>query len=58
MRYVNLAKHARKSGWNEYEIYEGRNSQIKYKVNDNELVKYFEEHRQKLVDALEGHRGQ
>ena len=43
--------HARKTGWSEYEIYEGRNSQIKYKVTDNELVNYLEENRQKLVDA-------
>ncbi len=43
--------HARKSGWSEYEIYEGRNSQVKYKVTDSELVKYLEEHREKLVEA-------
>ncbi len=43
--------HVRKWGWSEYEIYEGGNSHIKYKVNDDELVRFLEAHREKLVEA-------
>lgn len=43
--------YVRKLRWGEYEIGEGGNSQIKYKVNDAELGRFLEAHREKLAEA-------